>query len=307
MKEQLFENADAYKKYREKKTKLIYYIFTGIISTYAITISIFQIIGAQIISGRDVLLFNLYRSMDYIRIIIFAFPFSLFLNDCCIRYNNKSAIYTENSIYDQPATQLTNFKLLSKIASRYIKIKNDEHFRARYFPWVIASIVMSCLGIISAISTFASNINTLVIVEKSTTRSLSVALGFMHIIFILTASIFALLYIKDWLWVYRWEYEELSLTPTEKQELIASDNAKYKQYKQEQKQLKQTAKLERQKQLKVEQENIKNKQKFDSDKYETSPSKMTKLDKLKELDDLLQNNVITQDEYEKARAEILGK
>lgn len=37
------------------------------------------------------------------------------------------------------------------------------------------------------------------------------------------------------------------------------------------------------------------------------PASMTKLDKLKELNELLENNIISQDEYDKARADILGK
>lgn len=113
----------------------------------------------------------------------------------------------------------------------------------------------------------------------------------------------------------------MELSEGGKSNLIYREKVEYKKHKAEQKEINRQQKItrraeqkeqlkEKQQQIKTNLQDVKNKivnTTVTSIASRMHSPQMTKLDKLKELDDLLKNNVITQEEYERARAEILAK
>lgn len=323
MKEMFFENAEAYNEHRRKKTNFLSNSYNWfLVACFAIMMIPYCI---SISIGAPLSLSYYFYDLS-IGIGILAIPFGQFTEFCSIRYSvNHNNMAVAKPTTNSAISQLTNNKRLSKIASytinRNIKIINDEHFRVHYYPLFIAAMIMSILGIVSAISAFSSAINTLVIEEASTTKSLVVSMEFLYTVIALIEYVFSLIYLKKWHAIYRFEYEELSLSEEGKSNLIYREKVEYKKHKAEQKEINRQQKItrraeqkeqlkERQQEIKTNLQNVKHKivnTTVTSIASRTHFPQMTKIDKLKELDDLLKNNVITQAEYDVARRDILGQ
>lgn len=224
---------------------------------------------------------------------------------------------------------------LGRCMSIYSGVHNNQskYFRARYSPLSIFALIVSIFGVLSAISTFSSTVKIQVLTtDKNAIYYTTVICGYLIAALHFIASIFAIDYIKKWRQIYRFEFEELELSEEGKSNLIYREKVEYKKHKAEQKEkLKKygaeqketnrqqtiTRRTEQKEQLKEKQQeiktnlqNVKNKivnTTVTSIASRTHSPQMTKLDKLKELDDLLKNNVITQAEYDVARRDILGQ
>lgn len=129
---------------------------------------------------------------------------------------------------------------------------------------------------------------------------------------------FILHYCRQWLTLLRWEFDELNLSRSKKQSILKEERTAYLQEKRQNKQArKEKRKVDMaNKQQKARQNisNIKNNiiAKFDSINTQTASqtannAPVSKLDKLNELKELHDNGIISDEEYQKARADILGK
>lgn len=128
----------------------------------------------------------------------------------------------------------------------------------------------------------------------------------------------AIYYICHWFSVLRWEYEELNLSHSEKIAILKKEKLAYKQLltkgKQARKDKELIARDKRKQRTKQNISNIKTNiiAKFKSINTQTNSqtvknTPISKLDKLNELKELHDNGVISDEEYQKARADILGK
>lgn len=215
---------------------------------------------------------------------------------------------------------------LDRCMSTYSGVHNNQskYFRARYSPLSIFALIVSIFGVLSAISTFSSTVKIQVLTtDKNAVYYATVICGYLIAALHFIASIFAIDYIKKWHQIYRFEFEELELSKEGKSNLIYREKEEYKKHKAEQREINRQQKKyptrhaerkeqlkEKQQQIKTNLQNVKNKI-INTTVTSIAPRphspQMTKLDKLKELDDLLKNGIITKAEYDVARRDILGQ
>lgn len=233
-------------------------------------------------------------SISYILYVIF----------CCIN-DNFSAVLTRSlsliilifiSIFlERNKTRLTTFTV------------DNKFFRIRWHRFCIFILV---LGIINAVSLILEIIRVAVLGTFDELNMISeIILSFYYIVSFVSLCWLAN-YMCCWLKTYRWEYEELTLTRTEKRMIIQEERKEYKQYKAETRKRNQ---VERKEKMENSWNNFKDNlsEEIDSIKSKCVPKKttnpVTKYDKLQELNNLYNNGVISKEELEKARADILGK
>ena len=233
-------------------------------------------------------------SISYILYVIF----------CCIN-DNFSAVFTRSLsliilssigiFLERNKTRLNTFPA------------DNKFFRIRWHRFCIFILV---LGIINAVSLIIEIIRVAVLGTFDELNMISeIVLSFYYIVSFIALCWLAN-YMRCWLKTYRWEYEELTLTRTEKRMIIQEERKAYKQYKAETRKRNQ---VERKKKMENSWNIFKNNlsEEIDSIKSKCVPKKttnpVTKYDKLQELNNLYNNGVISKEELEKARADILGK
>lgn len=184
-------------------------------------------------------------------------------------------------------------------------------FRTKWYRFCIFIVVIGILNILYLISDFS---RMYAFGFFDTTYTAFDTVNKIMVILYYVVSFIALCWLANymccWLKTYRWEYEELTLTRTEKRMIIKKERKEYKQYKAETRKRNQ---VERKEKMENTWNNFKDNlsEEIDSIKSKCVPKKManpvTKYDKLQELNDLYNNGFISKEELEKARAEILGK
>ena len=171
-----------------------------------------------------------------------------------------------------------------------------DFFNAKYSYLYYLTFAFCFFQIFHSIAYFSNGIK--IFINKSVSNpDAYLALSALTAIFLVANAITNIQYSIAWKKIFRWDYNELYLSNDDKKAILKNEKECYKTFKDQQKALK--------KQKKAIHKTSKNK--FKIPKYNKKPTSMTKLDKLKELKDLLDNEIISQDEYEKAREEILGK
>lgn len=304
-----YANFDTYNKKRSLATKRTRYAF----SIIAMSILIVCIINYAILSSKTIISPITYV-WDYLRFLIFLTPIDRFLGVCMSRYSYGKNLFT----------------------GMYRRIgfdKQSKYFRVHYSPLLVFALIVSILGILSAISTFSSTVKIQVLAtDKNDIYFTTVICGYLTTVLLFAASVCAIGYINKWRRIYRFEFEELDLSKEDKKELIAKEKEEYKEFKTEQKdkikkydaERKEINKQQRVARYTEQKEHFKEKQQEIKTNLQTvknkltnttpisiapqpHPLQVTKLDKLKELDALLKDGVITQAEYDIARRDILGQ
>ncbi len=186
-----------------------------------------------------------------------------------------------------------------------------KRFRPKWHRFCIFIVVIDILNILYLISDFS---RMYAFGFFDTTYTAFDTVNKIMVILYYVASFIALCWLANymccWLKTYRWEYEELTLTRTEKRMIIQEERKAYKQYKAE---TRKRNHVERKNKMENSWNNFKNNlsEEIDSIKSKCVPKKttnpVTKYDKLQELNNLYNNGVISKEELEKARADILGK
>lgn len=193
-------------------------------------------------------------------------------------------------------------------------ILTDKYYRTKNYPLCIFIIVWSSIALLS-------NIGTCVTILAITQINKSNILGFVMLILYCISAISTfctvLNFTGQWIKTLRWEYDELSLSSLEKEKIMKKEKTEYINFKRENKNFEIAQRAERraeQKQyVKDSIQNIKDSfiQKFTFKNTngfgDNSTSRLTKYDKLEELNELYKNGFISKAELEKARADILGK
>ena len=163
-----------------------------------------------------------------------------------------------------------------------------------------------CFRLFAALAGFSNDLKMYFIYGFKNATTILI-LSALSSIAIMLACVLFIIYLILWKKIIIWNYDEIFLSAKNKNTILRNERANYKTYK------KNERKSDRQYykdyiKYKIEDKKQEHKQrKFQSPKYNKMPASMTKLDKLKELNELLENNIISQDEYDKARADILGK
>ncbi len=304
-------NESQYNIHRAEMAKMTNYLYSSLMSARIIISMLFIILIPLIITGH----FNNTNDswqllIVYSKYLIFIAIMSYFFSACSIHYSEKIRITTElfNSI----------------MTKRQIDTINKPYFRVRYNAWFVITFLFAILGILSAFSTMSSAIKyQITTAEKNSLYALTLAYCWIDIILAFIADGIAIYYLINWHKTYRWEFEELNLSNEEKKQIINTEKRELAQQKAKQKQMRKEKRTENIQHIKDKsaeniqliqnkiQEEIAKREQREHQKYANSgyqiPAQTTKLDKLKELDELLKNNIITQEEYAVARKDILGQ
>lgn len=188
-------------------------------------------------------------------------------------------------------------------------------YRTIWYPYCVFLIVFSLLSLLSYLGVFA---RYYALRTNDNLNHNLYYLLFLPPIIDFIGRCFVLHYCRQWLTLLRWEFEELNLTRSEKQSIQKEERTAYlqgkRQARQEQKEKRKAEMSNKKQKAKQNISNMKDNlaAKFDSIKthinsQSAKSAPVSKLDKLNELKELYNNGVISDEEYQKARADILGK
>lgn len=177
----------------------------------------------------------------------------------------------------------------------------DKQYRIKQYPLYIVTIIWCILFLFAPIARMSSDIKFCITYDVDNSSAV-VALSVLSSIAIIVALAMFLVYLSLWKKILIWNYNEINLSSDEKRAILKAERDNYKKHKS---------------QLAIEKRNKKERQHKVNDSvqpknttqqyYKKNPESMTKLSKLNELKELYNNGVISDEEYQKARADILGK
>lgn len=177
----------------------------------------------------------------------------------------------------------------------------DKQYRIKQYPLYIVTIIWCILFLFAPIARMSSDIKFCITYDVDNS-SAAVALSVLSSIAIIVSLAMSLVYLSLWKKILIWNYDEINLSSDEKRAILKAERDNYKKHKS---------------QLAIEKRNKKEQQHKANDSvqpkntaqqyYKKNPESMTKLSKLNELKELYDNGVISDEEYQKARADILGK
>lgn len=178
----------------------------------------------------------------------------------------------------------------------------DKWYRVKQYPLYIATIIWCVLFLFSPIARMSNDIKVCITYDVDNSSAV-IAMSVLSSIAIIVALAMFLVYLSLWKKILIWNYDEINLSDDEKRAILKAERYNYKEYKS---------------QLAIEKRNKKEQHRHESNNsvqpknttqqyYKNNPETMTKLAKINELKELFDGGIITQEEYEKARADILGK
>lgn len=178
----------------------------------------------------------------------------------------------------------------------------DKWYRVKQYPLYIATIIWCVLFLFNPIARMSSDIKVCITYDVDNSSAV-IAMSVLSSIAIIVALAMFLVYLSLWEKILIWNYDEINLSGDEKRAILKKERDNYKEYKS---------------QLAIEKRNKKEQQRHEANNsvqpknttqqyYKKNPETMTKLAKINELKELFDSGIITQEEYEKARADILGK
>lgn len=196
-------------------------------------------------------------------------------------------------------------------AKRHLSIT----YRIIWYPFCMFLLVFSLLSLLSYLGVFARYYTLRT--NDNLNHNLYYLL-FLPPIIDFIGRCFVLHYCRQWLTLLRWEFEELNLTRSEKQSIQKEERTAYlqgkRQARQEQKEKRKAEMSNKKQKAKQNISNMKDNlaAKFDSIKthinsQSAKSAPVSKLDKLNELKELYDHGIISDEEYQKARGDILGK
>lgn len=178
----------------------------------------------------------------------------------------------------------------------------DKWYRVKQYPFFIITIIWCVLFLFNPIARMSSDIK-FCITHDVDNSSAVIAMSVLSSIAIFVAIVMFLVYLSLWKKILIWNYDEINLSSDEKKAILKEERVKYKEYKSQ-------LAIEKRNEKEQEQHNTNNLVKSKNTPqqyYKKNPETMTKLSKINELKELFDNGIITKEEYEKARADILGK
>ncbi len=283
-----FQNAYDLSNYKKKLVSSVDILFSILVPLSVLL----RLICGIIFSDSNNLRFNYYSI--YCIPLMFVLP-NIFL------YRNKKQNKIANSTEILSAVDI---KLDEKLKSN--EANTNTLYRTKNYKLFIVHIVLCVLGFWAALAGFSNDLKMYFIYNFKNATPILILSALSSIAIMITCVAF-IIYLILWKKIIIWNYDEIFLSVKNKNTILRNERANYKTYR------KNERKSDRQYykdyiKYKIEDKKQEHKQrKFQSSKYNKMPASMTKLDKLKELNELLENNIISQDEYDKARADILGK
>lgn len=178
----------------------------------------------------------------------------------------------------------------------------DKRYRIKQYPLYIVNIIWCILFLFAPIAKMSSDIKFCITYDINNSSAV-IALSVLSSVAIIVALAMFLVYLTLWKKVLIWNFDEINLSGDEKRAILKAERDNYKEYKHK---LAQDKRQEREQQRHEENNSVSPKgtaQQY----YKKNPESMTKLSKLNELKELHDNGVISDEEYQKARADILGK
>ena len=176
----------------------------------------------------------------------------------------------------------------------------NKWYRTKQYPIYIATIIWCILFLPTPIARISNDIK-LCITNDIHNSSAVIALSVLSSVAIIIALAMVLVYLTLWKKVLIWNYDEISLPNSEKQAILKAEKDNYKEHKRQLAIEKRNKKEQRETKHSAQQKNT------PQQYYKKNPESMTKLSKLNELKELYDNGVISDEEYQKARSDILGK
>lgn len=255
--------------------------------------------------------YNNYRDSYYKKYKYLIYTFSVFIYllelVICIELNGDAWIAMISSVI--------YWSFVATFTENNAKKHSSIMYRTIWYPFCIFLIIITIPSFLFYIGAF-SRYYALGIFDNI--NNIYIFLTILPSIIDFIGKCFVLRYCTKWITILRWEYDELNLTHSEKRNIQKEERTAYSQGKRQERQ----KRKEKQK-VNIANHKKKNKQiisiiknnirtKFASFKTPVNNqaiknTSVSKLDKLNELKELFNNGIITQKEYDKARADILGK
>lgn len=277
-------------------------VFSNVTSSLCLLAMLLYMICCIILSKSD----NSNVSANYFSIVYIAIPFILpqiFISKSQIQEGSAARMSTLISTIRRRKEFMQKSEEERANEWKEAQAKDvDKWYRVKQYPLYIATIIWCVLFLFNPIARMSSDIKVCITHDVDNSSAV-IAMSVLSSIAIIVALAMFLVYLSLWKKILIWNYDEINLSGDEKRAILKEERDNYKEYKS---------------QLAIEKRNKKEQQRHEANNsvqpknttqqyYKKNPETMTKLAKINELKELFDGGIITQEEYEKARADILGK
>lgn len=277
-------------------------VFSNVTSSLYILAMVLDMICCIILSKSD----NIDVSANYFSIVNTIIPFILpqiFIHKSQIQEGSAARMSTLISTIRRRKDLMQKSEEERANEWKEAQTKNvDKWYRVKQYPLYITTIIWCVLFLFNSIARMSSDIKVCITYDVDNSSAV-IAMSVLSSIAIIVALAIFLGYLSIWKKILIWNYDEINLSDDKKRAILKKERDNYKEYKN---------------QLAIEKHKMKEQQRHEANNsvqpknttqqyYKKNPETMTKLAKINELKELFDGGIITQQEYEKARADILGK